>query len=213
MAEGYLYVFSNESMPGIMKIGMTERTPEARLAEANASDTFKPPTPYKLEIAKKVTQALAKERILHAILADRRVNPSREFFRMTTGEVCLYFMLMDGEIWQKSQEQPRPPEQEEGDSDEGANGDFYMACRDMTRCFTNGQRIRHIIGDKTWVGTYDSSRNGILRGETFYKSLSAFAKAHYALENPARKSANGWAECECETEDARWKSTANLGMP
>ena len=29
---GYVYAFSTESMPGIFKIGMTERTPEKRLA-------------------------------------------------------------------------------------------------------------------------------------------------------------------------------------
>ena len=37
---------SNQSMPGILKVGMTERTPETRLNEANASDTWRPPTPY-----------------------------------------------------------------------------------------------------------------------------------------------------------------------
>lgn len=42
---GYIYAFSNKSMPGFIKIGMTERTPEERLAEANLPDTFKPPLP------------------------------------------------------------------------------------------------------------------------------------------------------------------------
>ena len=52
MSDGYLYCFSNSSMPGILKIGMTERTPDIRLSEANSSNTWKPPTPYKIEFAK-----------------------------------------------------------------------------------------------------------------------------------------------------------------
>ncbi len=51
---GYIYCFSNPSMPGILKVGMTERTPEIRLFEANCPDTWRPPTPYKIVVAKKV---------------------------------------------------------------------------------------------------------------------------------------------------------------
>jgi hypothetical protein len=32
---GYVYAFSNESMPGLIKIGMTERNPEERLESTN----------------------------------------------------------------------------------------------------------------------------------------------------------------------------------
>ena len=58
---GYVYAFSNESMPGLFKIGMTERNPEERLAEANLSDTFKPPLPYVIEIQKKVNNCKESE--------------------------------------------------------------------------------------------------------------------------------------------------------
>ena len=30
--EGWVYCISNESMPGLLKIGMTDRTPQQRLA-------------------------------------------------------------------------------------------------------------------------------------------------------------------------------------
>ena len=51
MMHGYLYCFSNTSMPGILKIGMTEQALEIKLNEANRPDTFKHPTPYKIEIS------------------------------------------------------------------------------------------------------------------------------------------------------------------
>lgn len=101
MTDGYVYCFSNESMPGILKIGMTERTPDARLAEANSSDTWRPPTPYKIEFAKKVIHPKEKETILHTLLSKYtdRINPKREFFRVSSDEVKIFFELMDGNWW------------------------------------------------------------------------------------------------------------------
>jgi len=101
MTDGYVYCFSNESMPGILKVGMTERTPTARLADANSSDTWRPPTPYKIEFAKKVTNPKNKETILHMLLTryTERVNPKREFFRVSPEEIKPFFELLDGEWW------------------------------------------------------------------------------------------------------------------
>ena len=70
MTDGYIYCFSNECMPGILKVGMTERTPEARLKEANASDTWRPPMPYKIEFEKKVYNSSQKEK--YQILKDEK---------------------------------------------------------------------------------------------------------------------------------------------
>jgi hypothetical protein len=99
--EGYIYCFSNSSMPGILKVGMTERTPEVTLNEANIHDTWRPPTPYKIEFAKKVTNPSAKEKILHDLLEKytERIDICREFFRSSPGEVRKFFRLMDGEMW------------------------------------------------------------------------------------------------------------------
>ncbi len=98
---GYIYCFSNISMPGILKIGMTERTPEDRLKDSNAPDTWRPPTPYVIEFAKKVSNASQKEKTLHILLEKYsiRVNPKREFFRITKEDVLIFFDLIDGEMW------------------------------------------------------------------------------------------------------------------
>ena len=82
----------------------------------------------------------------------------------------------------------------------------------MTKCFTHGQRIRHRIGiNRIWIGTYDSSKNGIVYNENYYSTLSEMAKAHNKVELPHRLSntANGWKECECEV-DGIWISTFSL---
>ena len=107
MSTGYIYCFSNRSMSGILKIGMTERTPKLRLREANASDTWRPPTPYKIEFAKKVSNPLKKEKTLHILLEQYtdRIHPRREFFRVSQEEVRTFFDLMDGEIWLETPEE------------------------------------------------------------------------------------------------------------
>jgi hypothetical protein len=104
-AEGYIYCISNPSMPDILKIGMTERHVITRLKEANSSDTWRPPTPFVIEFAKKVSNVKDKEKTLHALLEQytERVNPRREFFRVSVEEVRKFFDLMDGEYWVDSE--------------------------------------------------------------------------------------------------------------
>jgi len=76
----YIYCFENKSMPNIYKIGKTIRTPAERLREANISNTFKPPTPYILAMAKRVKCATDAEKQIHNLLRDYRVTKGREFF-------------------------------------------------------------------------------------------------------------------------------------
>jgi hypothetical protein len=185
---GYVYCFSNESMPGILKIGMTERTPDERLKEANISDTWRPPTPYKLEFAKKVNDAKNKELLLHKLLEKytERINSKREFFRVSVEEVRSFFDLMDGEIYmENNSDSPKP------------NESSILGCRDMKKCFKDKQRIRHVIDEeKFWIGYYDIETNTIIHNEIKYKSLSSFTRTHYSIDRPDRcKESNGWAEC------------------
>jgi hypothetical protein len=102
MSEGYIYCLGNKCMPGIYKIGMTERTPEERLSEANKSDTFRPPTPYTIEFAKSVLNPRNKEYTIHTILKNTRINSEREFFNESLERIKLLFDLVDGEYWQSS---------------------------------------------------------------------------------------------------------------
>jgi hypothetical protein len=109
--EGWVYCISNENVRSsktpnniLLKIGMTNRTPQERLAEANKSDTWRPPLYYKIEFAKKVKNALIKEKTLHKLLEqyNERVNTSREFFDISVEKARLYFDLMEGEYYEPS---------------------------------------------------------------------------------------------------------------
>ena len=100
---GYVYAFATPSMAGIVKIGATTHDPAARLAEANSSDTWRPPLPYELVCSAHVPSAFAMERALHTILGARRVNARREFFQASFVEARSLFALLVGDGSQPSQ--------------------------------------------------------------------------------------------------------------
>jgi len=53
-------------MPGILKIGATDRLPFERLRESNVADI---PTPFRFEFAKRVLDTDATKRALHLLLS------------------------------------------------------------------------------------------------------------------------------------------------
>lgn len=79
---GFIYVLSNPSMPGIVKIGRSTRHPELRALELyNTSSGV--PTPFVLEFAIYCKEDHeATEEDCHEELSYCRVNGSREFFRI-----------------------------------------------------------------------------------------------------------------------------------
>jgi len=213
-----MYCFSNGSMPGILKVGMTkseERTPDKRLREANSSDTWRPPAPYVIEFAKKISDPEQKEIILHRLLTQytERPNPRREFFKVTTEEVKSFFELMDGEWWNtnnNSQENEVVDESDEQDEFVSNTYDEQPKCRDMRKCFANGQQIRHRIGiTEIIIGIYNQENNTIMyEGQLI--TLNKFTENHYKKIRPDRTyKNNAWKECECEI-NGEWVSTYNL---
>ncbi len=210
---GYLYCISNESMPGILKIGMTYDILEME----DTYDNPDLPTPYKMEFAKKVLDPIHKELDLHTLLSQNteRINPNRAFFRISLEDVKKYFNLIDGEIWIPPLEEDTEDEEETEEEAAGKSNCNTKGCRDMAKCFTNGQFISHTIGNnhnQTWIGRYDASRNGIIADTQFYKSISQFATSHYSkcgMTNRKTANANGWKECKYE-KDGKWISTYNI---
>ena len=87
---GWVYAFYSRSMPGLVKIGMTTRSPEIRLAEANKGDTWRPPGKYRILCALRVKDAVEKEKEIHAAFARQRMG-EREFFRVNHPTVLQYF--------------------------------------------------------------------------------------------------------------------------
>jgi T5orf172 domain len=94
MEEGWIYCLSNESMPGILKVGSTI-DPEITCKQLYTTGV---PLPFKIEFAKYVKDYVKKEKTIHKILEQftDRVNSSREFFKCSKMEVYALLELMEG---------------------------------------------------------------------------------------------------------------------
>ena len=104
---GYIYCITNPSMPGVVKIGMTRRMPEERLADANR-DTWNH-TKFQLAFAKKVEDPEQKERAIHKILEQhgQRKSTSREFFTISVELTKMYFDLIPGDFLESTSRFPK----------------------------------------------------------------------------------------------------------
>ena len=99
MCCGYVYCFSNDSMPGILKVGFTSKTPNVILNEANSVDIWKPPTQYMVQCAKKVSNINTMGSSLKKLLSKYSYQNSKDFYWISLEEVKLFFDLMDGDLW------------------------------------------------------------------------------------------------------------------
>jgi hypothetical protein len=75
----FVYILTNEAMPGIIKIGLTENSVSERVLQL---DTTSVPVPFQCYYAARVDDHKKVERALHTAFGDFRVRPNREFFKM-----------------------------------------------------------------------------------------------------------------------------------
>jgi hypothetical protein len=101
---GWIYTLTNETMPGLVKLGMTlteDKRPEDRAKELFTTSVA---LPFNVEFAKLVKDPQGTEKKLHNILENisERINNRREFFRVSPSIVRMLFDLVDGEMWSSS---------------------------------------------------------------------------------------------------------------
>jgi hypothetical protein len=73
----FVYILTNEAMPGYVKIGITERDIAKRITELDSTGV---PLPFRCYYAAEVSDHKKIEKALHVAFGDRRVRSSREFF-------------------------------------------------------------------------------------------------------------------------------------
>jgi len=88
--KGFIYVLSNESMPGLLKVGLTENSVRQRIRELS-SDTGVP-TDFKLEKAFEIEVSVLRqvEQSIHRRLKNAGFHHRKEFFNISLS-VCTTF--------------------------------------------------------------------------------------------------------------------------
>ena len=77
---GYVYILTNPSMPGLVKVGKTTITPNKRMGELHSTGV---PTPFQLECSISVNDCHEAELLAHQALNSFRVAKNREFFKVS----------------------------------------------------------------------------------------------------------------------------------
>ncbi len=82
MPSGYIYVLSNPSIPGLLKIGRTDRTPEQRIRELHSTGV---PTPFVIEYSCITSDSALTESVIHRAfdVMGMRASAQREFFQVS----------------------------------------------------------------------------------------------------------------------------------
>lgn len=95
MKYGFVYVLSNDSMPGIFKIGMTGRTPMQRCDELSKATAAA--EPFEVMMYLETTDPVGLEKHMHTMFSDSRLNENREFFKIDLRKVHEEFVAWETE--------------------------------------------------------------------------------------------------------------------
>ncbi len=90
----YIYILSNPSMQGLIKIGKTTISPDKRMSELHSTGV---PTPFVLEFSAEVEDCTASEKSAHLALQEYRVSKHREFFRISVHDALLLILPKIGD--------------------------------------------------------------------------------------------------------------------
>ena len=230
-----IYCFSNPSMPGIYKIGFTERNVDKRITELYTTGV---PEPFHLEFSVLVDNPKKKERILHQLLEQSknitRIKSNREFFRGKLEDIKLYFMLMgmnmneDELLYEKPIPQCSNNQTINAVKHQEKMKDVKRVSTDMKRpknitsCFKRDTLIHHNKGGNNEYAVISLTDGKIHRcdsemkniGES-YDSINAFTNENYRRKNEREGTNrtlrnNAYVECLYKNDYGVWSSCDDL---
>ncbi|MDE3023380.1 MAG: GIY-YIG nuclease family protein [Pseudomonadota bacterium] len=104
MNYGFVYVLGHPCMPGIYKVGFTERSPRARIEELNKSTSV--PGDFYLICYAEFEDPRNYEQAIHEILKEFRVTPNREFFKCDLMRITN--LVMHEDAWSRCEHEMYP---------------------------------------------------------------------------------------------------------
>ena len=228
--EGYVYCMTNEHMPGFVKVGYTDRTPEERLAEANG-DTWSIPC-WKCETSVRVKSPREAEKAIHLLLGHEggRISPRREFFNCSVDYVKMVFTILRtqnpdptpqavilAEVAAVIANEMRRTVSFTNEFTEGAPAQSPSpsaggtGIRESKKIFRDGQLLKHIYKGDEAIAVYKKDADVFVWRATEYASLNRLNSAHKQSVNPELKSAgNAWDEWTCMDTNGNYVPVKNL---
>ena len=97
MEPGFVYVLTNPSLHGLVKVGRTEQDPSGRADELSGTTGL--PTPFVLAFKRFFADCESAEEFVYAFLNDRshRISANRQFLRVSLDEVIEAIVQAPGE--------------------------------------------------------------------------------------------------------------------
>ena len=90
-----VYVLTNSAMPGLVKIGRTDKNdPKTRVSKLYTTGV---PVPFSIEYACHVSNPVEVEKALHITFAPHRINKKREFFEIEPEQAIVILKLLNAE--------------------------------------------------------------------------------------------------------------------
>lgn len=90
---GCVYLLENKYMPGVYKIGVSS----TQKLNSRLQSLYNTSVPVEFSVLYKVEteDSYAVEQALHDIMEDKRINPKREFFKLSDSELKMVKKIMD----------------------------------------------------------------------------------------------------------------------
>jgi len=222
--EGYVYCMTNEHMPGFVKVGYTDRTPEERLAEANA-DTWSIPC-WKCETSVRVKSPREAEKAIHLLLGrdDGRISSRREFFSCPVDYVKMVFNILRTQNLEPTPQAVIMAEVNAAIATElrksvsfsespspSPSPSVIGPIRESRKIFRDGQLLKHVYKGDEAIAVYKKDADVFVWRSVEYTSLNRLNSAHKQVVNPELKSAgNAWDEWMCMDITGNYIPVKNL---
>jgi len=146
---GYVYVLTNKSLRGLIKIGHTTKLPSKRASELSTTGL---PTPFKVFDCIKVDEPEEVERRVHQKLSNMRIAKNREFFEIEPNEAMKIIKSVAGgvETWREILKEREKEKKEKQLIDKNLNTEWGVIFGNLVeekkyRYFAKTHKILEII--------------------------------------------------------------------
>jgi T5orf172 domain len=172
---GIIYVLTNPFMPGLVKIGCTSGPVEERIKGLSGATGV--PVAFQCHFAAKVEDVAAKEKTLHQLFSDKRVNPNREFFQVAPEKIVLAIRM--GSFTEVTPGKVDIPKEEEQAFEKAEKAETKRRARiNLDAIGIKPGTVLTLSRDEDVHATVVSGNKVAYEGQTMSLSASALAALH-----------------------------------